>query len=81
MTRCSTHKHIGIYLDEKVNSFHHITEETAKGKNKSIDYIKKLNNFLPRGTFLTIKKHFTRSNWDYEDVINDQPNNDLLYPT
>ena len=44
-------------------------------------YIKKLNNFLPRGTFLTIKKHFIRPNWDYEDVINDQPNNDLLCST
>ena len=57
MTRCSTHKHIGIYLDEKVNSCHHITEEIAKANNKGTDFIKKLNNALPRGGLLTIKKN------------------------
>ena len=57
MTRCSTHKDIGIYLDEKVNSCHHITEEIAKANNKGTDFIKKLNNALPRGGLLTIKKN------------------------
>ena len=56
MTRCSTHKDISIYLDEKVNSCHHITEEIAKANNKGTDFIKKLNNALPRGGLLTIKK-------------------------
>lgn len=30
VTRCSTHKHLGMYLDEKLKLSHHITEQIAK---------------------------------------------------
>ena len=47
---CSTHNHLGMYLDEKPNFGHHITEKIAKA-NKSISVIKKLHNVIPRRHF------------------------------
>ena len=42
-----------MYLDEKLNFFHHITEKIAKA-NKDIGVIKKLQNALPRRALLFI---------------------------
>ena len=50
VARCSTHKHLGMYLDEKLNFGHHITEKIAKAK-KIIGAIKKLHKALPRRHF------------------------------
>ena len=72
VARCLTHKHLGMYLDEKLNFGHHITEKIAK-VNKGIGVIKK--NVLPRRALLTIYKCFIRPNLDYGDFIYDQPNN------
>ena len=72
---CSTHKHLGMYLDEKLNFGHHITEKIAKA-NKGIGVIKKLHNVLPRRALLTIYKCFIRPNLDYGDFTYNQPNND-----
>ena len=74
VARCLTHKHLGMYLDEKLNFGHHITEKIAKA-NKGIGVIKKLHNVLPRRALLTIYKCFIRPNLDYGDFIYDQPNN------
>ena len=32
VARCSTHKHLGMYLDEKLNFGHHITEKNYKSQ-------------------------------------------------
>ena len=32
--RCSTHKHLGMYLDEKLNFGHHITEKNCKSQER-----------------------------------------------
>ena len=72
--RCSTYEHLGMYLDEKLNFCHQITENFAKA-NKVIDIIKKLH-VLPRRALLTIYKCFIRPDLDYGNFINDQPNND-----
>ena len=40
VARCSTHKHLGMYLDDRPNFSHHITEKIAK-PNKGIGVIKK----------------------------------------
>ena len=77
VARCSTHKHLGMYLDEKLNFGHHITEKIAKA-NKDIGVIKKLHNALPRRAILTICKCVIRPNLDSGDFIYDQPNNDSL---
>ena len=63
-----------MYLDEKLNFGHQITEKIAKA-NKGIGAIKKLHNVLPRRALLTIYKYFIRPNLDYGDFIYDQPNN------
>ena len=59
VSRWSTHKHLGIYLAEKLNFGHHITEKIAKA-NKGIGVIKKLHNVLPHRVLLTIYKYFIR---------------------
>ena len=50
---CSTHKHLGMYLDEKLNIGHHLTEKIAT-TNKGIGVIKKLHNVLSQRTLLFI---------------------------
>ena len=64
-----------MYLDEKLNFGHHITEKIAKA-NKGIGVIKKLHNVLPRRALLTIYKCFIRPNLAYDDFIYDQTNSD-----
>ena len=51
----SYQKHLGVFLDKKLNFQHHIKEKIAKA-SKGIGVIKKLNNVLPRNTLLTIYK-------------------------
>ena len=73
--RCSIQKHLGIYLDEKLNFNHHVKEKIFKA-NKGIGVIKKLSNTLPRDALLTIYKSFVRPHLDYGDIIYDQPQNE-----
>ena len=63
-----------MYLDEKLNFGYHITKKIAKA-NKGIGIIKKLHNVFPHRAVLTIYKCFIRPNFDYDDFINNQPNN------
>ena len=72
---CSTYKHLGMYLNEKLNFGHQITEKIVKA-SKGIGVIKKLHGFLPHRALITIYKCFIRPNLDYGDFIYDQPNND-----
>ena len=74
VARCSTHKHLSMYLDEKLKFGHHITEKNTKA-NKGIGDIKKIHNVLPRRALLSIYKCFIRPNLDFGDFIYDQPNN------
>ena len=50
---CSYQKHLGVFLDKKVNFQHQIKEKIAKAR-KRIGFIQKLNNVLPRNALLTI---------------------------
>ena len=70
----SSQKHLGMYLDEKLNSNTHIKEKIAKA-NKGVGIIRKLAHALPSGSLLTIYKSFLRLHIDYGDIIYDQPNN------
>ena len=67
-------KHLGLYLNEKLNFNHHINVKISKA-NKGIGIIKRLSHILPRKSLITIYKSFTRPHLDYCDVIYDQPNN------
>ena len=68
-------KHLGLVLDEKLTFSHHLQDKISKA-NKGIGVIKRLYNYLPRGSLLTIYKSYIRPHLDYGDVIYDQPHND-----
>ena len=77
LKRKNTQKHLGLYLDAKLNFSENINEKIKKAV-KGISVIKKVNVTLPRSSLLTICKSFTRPHLDYGDVIYDQPNNNGL---
>ena len=68
VARTACQKHLGLYLDEKLNFHDHIYAKIFKA-NKGIGIIKRLSNTLPRKAFLTIYKSFTRPHLDYCDII------------
>ena len=74
VSRVSFQKHLGIYLDEKLNFNHHIKEKMTKAM-KGIGVIKRLSKMLPQHSLLTIYKSFVRRHLDYGDTLYDQPNN------
>ena len=71
-------KHLGLYLDEKLNFSHHIKEKISKAY-RGIGVIKKLQKFSPRQSLLTIYKSFIRTHLDYGDVVYDQPHNKTFF--
>ena len=74
VSRVNFQKHLGIYLDEKLNFSHHIKEKMTKAM-KGVGVIKILSKMLPLHSLLTICKSFVRPHFDYGDILNDQPNN------
>ena len=72
VAQTSGQKHLGIYLDEKLNFSHHIKEKIFKAC-KGIDVIRKLHYVLPRYSLLTIYMSLIRPHFDYGDIIYDQP--------
>ena len=73
--RVSHQKHLGIYLDEKLNLKMHIETVLCK-VSKEISIIKKLRHTLPRKSLLTTYKAFLRPHNDYGDIIYGQPSNE-----
>ena len=70
IARTPCQKHLGLYLDKKLNFSHHIKEKVSKAC-KSICVIRKFHYILPRHSLLTIYKSFIMSNLDYGDIIYD----------
>ena len=62
--RKPTQKHLGLLLDEKLNSSEYINEKLKK-VTKSINLLRKLNLILPRSSLLIIYKSFIRLHLDY----------------
>ena len=52
VVQSSCQKHLGVYLDQKLNFTHHIKEKLTKA-NKGIAVIKKLQTKLPQNALLT----------------------------
>ena len=73
----NTQKHLGLYLDAKLNFSEHINEQIKKAVS-GISVIKRLNVTLPRSSLLTVYKSFFRPHLHYGDVIYEQPHNDKL---
>ena len=53
VVQSSCQKHLGVYLDQKLNFTHHIKEKVTKA-NTGIAVIKKLQTKLPQNAWLTI---------------------------
>ena len=73
----SVHKHLGMYLDEKLSYNDHVKEKLNKAY-KGIGVIRKLSPYLSRQSLLTIYKMHVRPHLDYGDIIYDQPGNELF---
>ena len=73
VVRISCQKHLGIYLDEKLNFSNHIKEKNSEA-NKGIGILRKLYNvLLSRKSLTTIYKSFIRPHLNYGAIIFDQP--------
>ena len=66
-------KHLGFYLDQKMDFNKHINEKISKAQ-KGISIIKK-SYMLPRNAVLTIYKLIVRSHLDYDHIVYGQLNN------
>ena len=73
LKRKNTQKHLGLYLDAKLNFSEYINEKIKKAVKG-----KQLNVTLPRSSLLTIYKSFIRPHLDYGNVIYNQSNNNRL---
>ena len=70
--QCSSQKHLGLFLDNKLDFNKHLDEKINKC-NKIIGMMKKLSPSVSRQSSLTIYKSFVRSILDYADIIYDKP--------
>ena len=76
-TQNTVQKHIGLYLDEKLNYNTHIKEKLSK-VYKGIELLRNLSNKLPRQALVTIYKAFIRPHLDYGDIVYDKPSNETF---
>ena len=67
-------KHLDLILDSQLSFEEHLKTIFSK-VNKTIGLIRKLRNFLPRPSLMTLYKSFIRPHLDYGDIIYDQPFN------
>ena len=70
--QCSSQKHLGLFLDNKLDFNKHLDEKINKC-NKIIGMMKKLSPSVFRQSLLTIYKLFVRPVLDYADIIYDKP--------
>ena len=63
-----------MFLDCKLNFEEHLKAIVNK-INKTMELLRKFQNFLPRKSLLTIYKSFIRPHLDYGDIIYDQTYN------
>ena len=78
MTKKSEHKHLGLFLDEKLTFAHHISDKINKAK-KLIGPLKYLRSYLPMRTLIQIYKSFIRPHLDYGDIIYHIPQSTNLF--
>ena len=68
-------KHLGIYLDEKLNFNYKIKEKICEAM-QGVGAPRKLSKILPQMSLIIIYKSFARPHLDYGDALYDQPNNE-----
>ena len=67
-----------MQLDKKLTFEEHLKKVESK-VNKTIGFIRKLQNVLPRSALLTIYKSFIRPHLDYGDMIYDKAFNESFH--
>ena len=67
-------KHLGLILDQGLAFDRHLDEKINKA-NRGIGLIRRLREFLPRDSLVTIYKSHVRPHLDYGDVVYDRPGN------
>ena len=68
------HKHFVVALDNHLSFEDHLKMILTK-VNKTIEFLRKLQNILPRSALLPIYKTFIRPHLDYGNIIYDQAYN------
>ena len=74
VSETNSQKHLGVVLDNGLSFEDHLKMILNK-VNKTIGFLRKLQNILPRSTLLTIYKSFIRRHLDYGDIIYNQAYN------
>ena len=74
MIQSLTRKHLGMFLDIKLDFQEHLKSIFSK-VNKKIGLLRKLHHILPRYPLLIICESFIRPHLDYGDIIYDQAYN------
>ena len=68
VSQVNSQKHLGVILDVKLTFEEHLKNVFNK-TNKTIGFLRKLSNLLPRQALVTIYKAFVRPHLDYGDVL------------
>ena len=74
----SSKKHLGTYLDTKLNFQEHLNNVLSK-VNKTNGLLRKPQVFLPRQSLVTVYKAFIRPHLDYGDIAYDQTYNESFH--
>ena len=74
MEQTALQKHLGIFLDPKLDFKEHLKNKSVK-IIKSTALLRKLQSILPRHALVTIYKSFIRPHLDYGDTIYEQAYN------
>ena len=70
--QAASHKYLGIILDTRLSFEKHL--ETVLCKiNRTIGFIRKLQNLLPRSPLITLYKAFVHPHLDYGDIFMIKP--------
>ena len=74
VSQASSQKHLGLTLDNMLTFDEHLTN-VSNEISKTIGFLRKLQNILPKPALLTMNKCFIRSHLGYGDIIYDQAYN------
>ena len=72
--KVKTQKHLRIKLDKRLNFREHLKDKFTI-VNDEIGMLKKLSNYLPRRSLVTLCEAFMGPHLDHVDIIYDKPNN------
>ena len=76
VTQSTTHKHLGMILDTKLDFQEHLKDKPGK-ISKAIGLLRMLHKIITRPPLLIIYKSFIRSHLEYRDMIYDKASSKL----